>query len=148
MAQSYTSLIALLKTKLEGLLDVNDEPIFKQVYPYAENEFSGFPCAVIVDKGGSGQVIDTSRIERAFTFEISLYQEQSQAGKSKSEAAVSLRTVVDRVIQSFDQDPQLGSNVMRVIVVDVSVDFSSRSGTFNFAKFTVQLNDLVNSYSS
>lgn len=147
MAQTYANLISLLKTKLEGLKDVNNATIFKAVYAYGENEFSGFPCAVILDKGGGGQVIDTNRIERAFTFDIFLYQEQSQAGKTKSEAAVNLRRVVDQVIQSFDQDPQLNDNVMRVLVVDVSLDFTSRNGTFNFARFTVQLNDLVNNYS-
>jgi len=147
MTQTYVNLIGLLKTKLEGLLDDDDNAIFKKVYAYGENEFEGYPCAVILDKGGAGQVIDTQRIERAFTFDIFLYQEQSKAGKTKSEAATNLRTVVDHVIQSFDQDPQLGGIVMRVIVVDVSLDFTSRNGTFNFARFTVQLNDLVNNYS-
>src|SRR3972149_5971178 len=103
MTQTYANLIGLLKTKLEGLLDDDDNAIFKNVYAYA----------VILDKGGAGQVIDTQRIERAFTFDIFLYQEQSKAGKTKSEAATNLRTVVDHVIQSFDQDPQVGGVVVR-----------------------------------
>src|SRR3989304_3995798 len=81
MTQTYANLIGLLKTKLEGLLDDDDNAIFKHAYAYGENEFEGYPCAVILDKGGAGQVIDTQRIERAFTFDIFLYQERQRQGK-------------------------------------------------------------------
>ena len=148
MSQTYANLISKIKTKLEGLKDVNNVAIFKAVYDHGEGDFSGYPCAVITDKGGGGQIIDTQRIERAFTFEISLYQEQSIAGKSKADAATAMRAVVDQVIQSFDGDPQLGGEVMRVIVADVVLDFLVRQGSFNFARFTIQCNDLVNSHST
>ena len=148
MSQTYTNLISKLKTKFEGLKDGDNVAIFKAVYDHAEGDFSGYPCAVIVDKGGAGQIIDTQRIERAFTFEVSLYQEQSQAAKTKAEAATIMRSIVDQVIQSFDEDTQLGGEVMRVIVVDVVLDFTIKQGTFNFARFTIQCNDLVNSHST
>jgi hypothetical protein len=146
MSQTYTNLISKLKAKLEALKDGNDVAIFKNVFDYAEGDFSGYPSATIVEKGGAGQTIDTHRTERAFTFEITLYQEQSQAGKTKSEAATIMRSIVDQVIQSFDEDPQLGGEVMRVVVVDVVLDFAVKQGTFNFARFTVQCNDLVNTH--
>jgi hypothetical protein len=146
MIQSYTNLISKLKDKLEALVDESESPIFHEVYDYPENNFSGYPVAVILDKGGGGQVIDTSRIERAFTFDVLLYQEQSIQGKNKEEAAAILRSIVDRVILSFDSDPQLGGEVMRVLVANVSLDFTAAAGVHNFARFTIQLNDFTNSH--
>jgi hypothetical protein len=56
------------------------------------------------------------------------------------------RSTVDAVMKSFDEDPQLGGEVMRVIVTDITTDFEVRAGTFQFARFTVNVRDFVNNY--
>lgn len=142
---TFASIIALIKTKLEGLVDGNGKAIFREVYDYPEGEFSdGYPVAVVRDLSSSGEVMDTSRNERTFSFEVVLYEEMLEGGaKNKKESTENLRAITDEVIKAFDADPQLSGNVMRVLVVEAEMDFTSRAGTFNFAKFIIEAKDFV-----
>lgn len=144
MPQTYTAISALLKTKLEGLQDGDGNPIFYAVYDYKENEFQGYPVATIAEKAGEGEVIDNHRNERDFIFEIRLWQEIGT--RTKAQAATLMRSCVDAVMASFDQDINLNGSVARVRVVPVEFDFNASEAPHDFAVFLVRVVDLVYNY--
>lgn len=144
MPQSYTAIIAMLKAKIEGIQDTNSDPIFVQVFDYGANEFTGYPVAVITDKAGEGVEIDNHRNERDYIFEIKLYQEQGQ--RTPQQAAQIMRSCVDAVMQSFDQDLNLTGRVARVRVVPVAFDYTASETPTNFATFVIHVVDMVNNF--
>lgn len=145
MPTNYTIVIAKIKAMLTAL-QADGENVFGEVHDFGEGKFESYPAAVILDRAGTGQVLDTARNERDFIFRIMLYQEQSAAGKTKAEAAANMRACVDAVMEMFDKNINLDSVVSRVRVVPVNFDFTSRTGTYNFATFDVSAVDLVNNF--
>lgn len=145
MAQTITSILALLKSKL-ATLTISGSPAFGVVFDYADGDFEEYPAAVVTESGGRGQVIDTHRNQRTFQFTIKLYQEQSRAGKTKSEAADIMRACADAILTAFDQDKDLNGQVDIVRVVEFDTNFKIAAGTFNFATFKVDVVVLVHSY--
>lgn len=144
--QTYTAVMALIKAKLEAIVDGNDETILKAVYDYNIGTPSGYPIAVIQDRAGEGSMIDTHRNERMFEFDIVLYQEIGE--KTQDEAATLMRTAVDAVLEAFDEDRNLSENVARVQVVPVSFDYTTQNGPHAFATFNIRVVDVVDNYSS
>lgn len=145
MAQTLTAIIALIETKLKGLHN-GTAPIFGDVFSYAQGDFKKYPCALITESGGKGQPIDSHRNQRTMQFVIKLYQEQSKAGKTKQEAATTMRAAADAILIAFDQDKDLSGQVDIIRVVEFDTDFRVAAGTFNFATFKVDAVVLVNSY--
>ncbi len=150
--KSYTSLITVITNKLIALVDSGTPPatIFNDVYNVPESKPTGYPCAFVIEKAGGGSILDTARNEREWQFEITLMQETSNAGKTPEQAAVIMRDIVDRVIDMFDQDPQLEvaavQQCMKVRIVPVLIDYTIREQPFIFAKFIVACVDLVKNY--
>ncbi len=130
----------LIKTKLEDL-QVGGDDAFGEVFDYANAKFSEYPVAVVRAVGGRGNVIDTHRNERIFSFVIELYQEQSKAGKTASEADQIMIDTADAVVIAFDQDKDLGGEIEIVRVVDFDFSFKVAAGTFNYA--TIKVDALV-----
>ncbi len=147
MSTTLTEIIPLIKTKLEGI-QVGLDDAFAEVFDHADGDFSKFPVAVITEKGGSGEIIDTHRNIRTFEISVELYQEQSRAGKTKQEAADIMRSIFDAVIVAFDQDKDLGGAVDRIQVVSFTSDFKANAGTFNFATFNINATVVVDSHVS
>lgn len=149
MPNNYTTIIAKLKAMLAALDDGSGPSapkIFGEVFDYPDADFTKYPAACVYERTGSGQVMDTAHNEREFVFRIMMYQEQSKAGKTKSEAAANMRACVDAVIKMFDQNVNLDGVVMRVKVIPVTFDFTSRTGTFNFATIDLVATDFVQTY--
>lgn len=146
MASSTTAeIVALLETKL-ATVEVDGADAFGEIFAYAKADFSKYPVAVIKAAGGRGVEIDTHRIERTFSFDVTIYQEESHAGRT-SEAATEIQTaVVDAVMQSFDRDPDLGGEVETVRVVEWDTNFGVRAGVFSFATFKVDVVAIVPNY--
>ena len=148
MSKSYTTLNAIIVGKLKALLDGGGETLFVDVYNIPKTKPEGYPCAFVVDSAGEGAILDTARNEREWQFEISLIQEQGN--KTPEEVAVIMRTIVDAVIDMFDQDPQLevggDQQCMRVRVVPLAFDYEIREQPFIFAKLLVACSDLVSNY--
>lgn len=147
MTDTFAGIIAKIKTKLESLKDDDENDLFGKVVDFRDGEFSDFPVAMIYEIGWRGEVIDTHRNERTFSIGIDLYQEQSRAGKTKAEAVEIMRDIVDRVIVSFDQDPDLSGEVEIINVVSGTTDFRISKGTFNFANFVIEARVIVSNYS-
>lgn len=149
MELNYKNISGLLNTKLSAITDgasPTPHTVIHEVHEYGESSFGGYPACVIIKKTGTGEMIDTKRIQRTWMFDVILYQEQSAVGKSQSEADEAMTDVVDRVTKSFDQDPDLNGQVMRVLIVGVELDYTVRSGTFNFAKFSIRVEGIVPNY--
>ena len=136
----------LLIEKLEAMKNGDGDDLFGEVFGYAQGDFSKYPVAVVKPVGGRGQVIDTHRNERTFQFIISLYQEQSQAGRTKQEADEIMTECSDVILEEFDKDKTLGDEVEIVRVVEFDTDFRVAAGTFNFANFRVDCMVVVPNY--
>ncbi len=137
----------LIVTKLQGLDNLRGDPLFGEVFDYAQGDFKKYPVAVVLPTGGStGSGVDTHRIERTFSFQVTLYQEQTQAGKTKDEANNIMTEAVDKVIVAFDQDPDLGGELQIVRVVKMDFSFKVAAGTFSFATFQIDCVVIVPNY--
>lgn len=146
--KSYEDLNLIIVDKLKALED-GAETIFVDVYQVSETKPDGYPCAFVVEAAGEGSLLDTARNEREWQFEVSLMQEVSK--KTPEEATTIMRKIVDKVIEMFDQDPQLrvggAQQCMNVKVVPLTFDYTIREKPFIFARFLVSCTDLVKSYS-
>lgn len=145
MTTTLEGIIALIKTKLEGI-QVDSEDAFGTVLDYADGDFGTYPTAVIVEVNGEGEVMDTHRNQRTHRYEVRLYQEQSRAGKTKQEAATLMRKITDQVLTAFDEDKDLGGEVDIVRVVSFDMNFKVAAGTFNFATFRLDVVVLVENH--
>jgi len=138
----------LILTKIQNLTD-NDSPgnaVFGEVFGYGQGDFKSYPVAVVRPTGGFGEEIDTHRNERTFTFDVSLYQEQTDAGKNKSEANQKMIEAADLVTTMFDEDKDLGGEVQNVKVVKFNYDFKVSAGTYIFATYQVEVRVVVKNY--
>ena len=143
---TYTNLISALKTKISNLAYTSGDKIFSEVFDYGEGNFTKYPVAVIKEIAGEGSFADNARNERVFEFSITLFQEISDTGKSKEEAAQIMRGCVDEVIEAFDTDLTLSGSAIKIEVVPVSIDVSIRQGVFSFAEFRIKVVNLVNNF--
>ena len=148
MSKSYTDLNQIIVDKLEALKDEAGETIFVGVYPLPETKPEGYPCAFVIDSAGEGSTLDTARNEREWQFEVSLMQEISN--KTPEEANTIMRDLVDRVVDMFDQDPQLKvggvQQCMNIKVVPLTFNYAIREEPFIFANFLVSCVDMVRNY--
>jgi len=75
MANTLAGVSALIKTKLEALVDGSSDPILSSVLEEPRGEKVDYPCAEILPTGGvTTKRIDTGRNERTFSFRIMVYQ--------------------------------------------------------------------------
>jgi len=146
MAKTISTIQTLISNKISSLIDGGGIPLIKVVTNYGNGDFSGYPAAVIIPTGGQGKIEDTAVNERTFTFDVMLYQEQSQQATNKTDAATKMTIICDAIIEAFDIDPDLAREVMKVEVVDYSFDFKPQTGTWNFATFKINAVVLVQHY--
>lgn len=144
--QTYYNLRSVIKTKLEGLKDDSDNDLLVQVLDYGEGQFTGYPSATVLVSVGDGTEADTARNKRVFEFNVNLYQEYSEGGKTKQEATDVMVKAIDKVIEAFDIDNNLNGQVVYVEVIPLLLDTMVRSGVFLFATFKIRCHDLVNKY--
>jgi len=146
--QTYDNLRGVLKTKLEALVDSGSpaKTILHEVRDYTGGTFSGYPSAVIRLSGGEGEFAGTSRNQREFIFNIDLYQENKEGGKTNEEATDAMITSIDKIIEMFDKDVNLSGECLFVRIVPLLLDTTVRSGVYLFATFEVHIVDFVNNY--
>lgn len=138
-----------LATKISALVDGQGNELLQDVfqYPNGPGGLARYPVAVILPTGGSqGELKDTGRNLRMFTFEVFVYQEQTPAGKTKAEANTTMTTVIDAFLIAFDQDKNLNFDVSRVHVVSMDFNFAGQNGPYLIAKFKVECEVLVQNY--
>lgn len=150
MTKSYSTLKTALQTKLNSILGQDDEALFEGVYLTNETDVEGFPVAFIVEVAGSGELLDTHRNEREWQFQIIIHHEIGR--KDPADASDSIIDAVDKVMQSFDQDPMLldtndNAQCKYTKVVPIDIDFGTREIGYSRAVLQVSIVDLVNRYS-
>jgi len=138
-ASKETQIITILVDKITALEKSAGVNLFNDVIPRSEGNFTKYPVVTIDTKGGRGTRIDTHRIERTFVFEIKLWQEESQAGKTKEEAVDIMRAASEIVMESFDKDQDLSGEVETVNVVNFDYSFKVVPATFVFATYTIEV---------
>lgn len=146
MANTIKDIRKIIEDKLRAMVDGGGDLIFNEVFAYPQGDFTKYPVAVVRPVGGRGVEIDTHRNERIFQFIISLYQEQTKAGKTKEEASDIMTKCSDAILEAFDQDKTLGDSVEIVRVVEFDTDFKVGAGTFNFANFRIDCAVVVPNY--
>jgi len=150
MSKSYTSLKQIIIDKLEAIVDdqVVPEPIFVEVLG-VNKPASGYPMAYVMEKTGGGQILDTHRNEREWQFSVVIHQEVGT--KTVEQAYEALLDAVDRVIETFDQDPLLkdinGEHQCKwVRVVPVEFEYAPQETQVHRALLTLAVVDVVNRY--
>lgn len=146
--QTYDNLRVVLKEKLEALVDSGSpaQTILHDVRDYTGGAFDGYPSAVIRISGGEGDFADTSRNQREFIFNIDLYQENKEGGKSNEETTDAMVLAIDKIIESFDTDVDLSGNCLFVRIVPLLLDTTVKSGVYLFATFEVHVVSLVDNF--
>jgi hypothetical protein len=146
-ANTLVTIKALIKAKLLSLVDGVGASIFKDVVDYPTAKFAGFPSVVIIQKGVTGEWLDTGRNERTFKFTIDLYQEQTKVGRTQEQADQIMAESTDAILTAFDTDKDFGGQLQIVRVVSATFDFkSAATETFNYATFEVDCVAIVPNY--
>jgi len=143
--KSYSTLKTVLINKLEGILGEDSEALFEAVYSAEVTDQTGYPCVFVVESAGDGSLLDTARNEREWQFEVEILHEVGRT--SPEDVSDSIIDAVDRVLASFDADPQLTvagvNNAKKVIVVPVDIDFGTREGGYARAVLRISIVDIV-----
>lgn len=139
----------IVADKIRALVDGNNDPVFQNVYEYPNGPagLDKYPSVVVLPTGGSqGEVKDTGRTLRTFSFEVYIYQEQTPAGKTKEEATEVMTKAIDYILIDFDRDNNLNFEISRMRVVKMEFDFNAQNGPYYIAKLTVDCEVLVQNY--
>lgn len=148
--KSYSGLKAIIISKLQSLKGGDDTDLFAGVYPITETETAGYPCVYVIEKTGGGQILDTHRNQREWQFDMFI-QVQINASRTPEEAYAALLDAVDRVIESFDQDPTLldendFAQCMWIKVVPAEFTFGNQETAYHQAQLTAGIVDIVNRF--
>lgn len=146
MSETMQEIKGLIVAKLQGLKNGAGKDLLSEVFGYAQGDMTKYPAACVTPITFTGETIDTHRIERIFTFEIKLYQEQSKAGRTKEEADDIMTEAADIVLRAFDTDYDLTGEIEKVEVVSGAFDFKTQNGTFNFATFQLNCKVVLTNY--
>lgn len=152
MSKSYSSLKEIIIGKLEALVDEQvptPDTIFEAVYGSNVTEPVGYPVAYVVNKRGTGRIMDTARNERTWEFSVVIHV--ALGTKTEEEANVALEDAVDRVIQMFDRDPMLVDaggfeQCKKVEVAPVEIERANQDVAVIRALLSVKVVDLVQRY--
>lgn len=149
MSKSYTSLKSALITKITAINNAGGVDLFSGVYGVLETEPAGYPCAFVLERTGSGSLLDTHRNEREWQFTIIIKQEIGR--KTPEQAYTALLEATDAVITSFDQDPMLlDSNSVAqckwVKVIPVEFIYGIGDQPFHTAELQIAIVDIVSRY--
>lgn len=142
MATKLQEIRTLIKDKITPLIagDVYE-------YPNGPAGLGKYPSAVILPTGGSeGEIKDTGRTLRIWSFDIFVYQEQTPSGKTKAEANAVMTNLIDDIVEALDRDYTFNLSVSRVHVVKMEFDYTGANGPYVVAKFNVECEVLVQNY--
>lgn len=130
--KTITGISALLKAKLEALVDGSTNRIIPEVLEYPTGTKTAYPSVEILPIGSiaTKRVEFTggvgARLQREITFKIKIFQESTDQGAGNEEALARVKSAVDAILSSFDSDPDLSDEVASVVAEDAEIDFSSR----------------------
>lgn len=146
--KTLTGISALIKTKLESLVDGSSNALIASVLEEPRGEKVNYPCAEIMPTGGSTvrRIAMGGLNSRTFTFKIYLYQEQSEQGKTSEGANDRLKSVCDAIIHAFDVDPDLGNEIENCMLAKMDYNFTGGREAGPFATFELECDIIVPNY--
>lgn len=144
MSTTPSQIRDLLVEKLESI-EQDSTSIFVDIFPNADANFTGYPSASVEYAGGEGQVLDTHTNERTHRFVISMYHAVNEE-VDKATVNDRLLAIIGQVIESFDQDRDLGGEVMIVNVTKINSSTKVAAGAWRFAEIMVDVRVLVPNY--
>ncbi len=150
MAKSYTSIKAIIISKLQELLGTDGTALFVGVFGSNVTNPDGYPICYVIEQTGEGQILDTHRNEREWQFSVVIHYEITQGETPESTYGLMLEAA-DSVIQMFDEDPMLldssGQEQCKWCkVVPVAFEYATQSTTVHRALLTIAVTDLVNRF--
>lgn len=145
MATTAEGIRTIIASKLSAI-EVDGAQVFVSVRADGVKDFTGYPAANVIATGGSAVQQDTHRTERTFTYRVECWQEQSEGGRTPTEADAIMVQAADAVLEAFDQDPELGGEVEIVNPVSWTYDLTVRAGSWMFASFELQVRVMVLRY--
>jgi hypothetical protein len=152
MITNYTDLKAIIKTKLEALKTSGGDDLFVAVYNVNNTSPGGYPCAMIMETAGEGEMIDTGRNERVLSFRIKLLQEMGKGTNLMTPVQASAKRleITDAVMKMFDEDPQLtsggNSSVVRVNITPISFDEITKDRAIFESEFQIDCVIITQNY--
>lgn len=147
--KSYAGYKAVLIEKISALTGIDGGTLFAGVYGVNEPASDGYPACWVLEKTGSGQILDTHRNEREWQFSIIIHQEIGE--RTPEEAYAALLDAADRVIKSFDRDPMLldahsQARCKWIRVIPLNFEYTQEATSAQRANLTAAIVDVVNRY--
>lgn len=135
---SFVTLRDSILTKLNALIPATLKEVYGYKIPFMEMEFGSYPVAELIESSNEADYFTNSENLRTFAFEIWLYVEAENQGIES--AFTILRTTVDTLLDTFDNDYTLGGVADGGIDASVSgfSDFRGRSKRVAFANITLR----------
>lgn len=100
----WNDLIAAAKTV------VSTSTLINEVFDYRRREFDKYPaCTISPADTVDPFFADTSRNQRTYVIEITIYQERLNAGDRDAERV--LRSIADDLVAKFDANPYLNETI-------------------------------------
>lgn len=99
MPSTFITVRDKIKTKLEDISDI------QVVETYPTTDFSGYPACAIYPNDQESDYQNVVQNERRYTFVVSVFYETTAT--ENSIALDALFSLVDQILDSFDQDQQL-----------------------------------------
>lgn len=150
--KSYTSLKEMLITRLGAIKGKDDGTLFTGVYGATTQAIAGYPHALVLERAGAGNLIDTHRNEREWQFSVIIRQGVGSQIRTPEEAYEVLLDAVDRTLAMFDEDPQLRNDDglaqvkdTRVVPVEFTFDAAQESAVHQ-ATLAIAMVDIVNRF--
>jgi len=140
----FATYTPLLKAKLEALEESTGVLLFKEVRYGYKKDFEGFPTAEFYKKAGSGEVADTHKTERIWEYTLLLIYNFDDELTERKDAELILDTTVDKVMEAFDEDQDLGGACQKIEVLPVNFYDILIEEPFIFAEFTIRIRDFIN----
>lgn len=152
LTKSYSGYKSILIAKMSAILGQDGSALFAGVYGVNETDPAGYPICYVMERTGSGKILDTHRNEREWQFSVVVHQVISK-NRTAEEAYVALLDATDRVIKTLDEDPLLlDSNSQEQCkwakVVPVAFEYAQQDTPVHRALLTVAIMDVVNRYAS
>lgn len=135
-----------LSTALIDLLE--DLPKIQKFYDYEATMLEGFPALTLTASGNESAYSTTTENRRVYPFVIRLYVERGSTPEAESQAELTMRDMVDSVLDRLDknhylQNSQLtlpqGYTFLFMGAAPSRWGYAGRENQMRFAEVTVQL---------
>lgn len=108
------------------------------VFDY-EPEIDGItqdPFATVIPSGNASDYGSTSENRRTYAFKVRIFIERNTRGNSAADTL--LRTIIDALINAFDQDITLGGNALMVLAAPSEWGYVQGAKEYRTAEINIQ----------